>query len=348
MHLILLLAKAMVPTFTVCSEVFENSIYCGRVFSRITFILDVIKMIKPDAVIKSSPFEDTQSTGERLLTGYYDRFTIEHLHRYGLAASMAKGVDVLDIACGEGYGSNYLASVAHTVLGVDIDAGAVDHAASKYVVPNLKFVVGSADSIPLESASVDLVVSFETLEHHSRHEEMYAEIKRVLRPNGILIISTPDKYYFSDLTGHRNAYHVKELYVEEFSALNQRYFKNTEMYSQKVLLGSLILPHQSRKCSFSVLTGDHAQINTHTSISAPTYHICVASDAELIDLGYSTFDGERVFSEMEALLARYVQSISQLENNLRSLQKTTSDLKKSVSYRLGNMLLWPIKTLLRH
>ena len=305
-------------------------------------------MIKPDISIKKVSIDDSQSTGERLLTGYYDKYTIEHLHRYGLAATMAKDMDVLDIACGEGYGSNFLASVANSVFGVDIDSGTVEHAASKYVAPNLKFVVGSADCIPLESASVDLVVSFETLEHHSRHEEMYAEIKRVLRPNGVLIISTPDKYYFSDLTGHRNAYHVKELYVEEFSALNKRYFRNVEMYSQKVMLGSLILPHQSRKCSFSIMTGDHSQINSHRSSPAPTYHICLASDAELIDLGCSIFDGERVFNEIEALLARSLQGISQLESNLRSLQKTTSDLKMSASYRLGNMLLWPIKVLFRH
>ena len=304
-------------------------------------------MIKPDISIKNVSLDESQSTGERLLTGYYDRFTIEHLHRYGLAASMAKDMDVLDIACGEGYGSNFLASVAHFVFGVDIDAGVVEHAASKYIAPNLKFMEGSADCIPLESASVDVVVSFETLEHHSRHEEMYVEIKRVLRPNGILIISTPDKFYFSDLTGHRNAYHVKELYIEEFSALNQRYFKNTEMYSQKMMFGSLILPHQPRKSSFGILTGDHAQINTHASIFEPTYHICLASDAELIDLGCSVFDGERVFSEMEALLARYTESMRQLENNFRSLQKTTFDLKKSVSYRLGNMILWPIKIFFR-
>ena len=94
--------------------------------------------------------------------------------------------------------------------------------------------------------------------------------------------------------------------------------------------------------------GDHAQINTHTSITAPTYHICLASDVELNDLGYSVFDGERIFIEMETLLAKYAQSISQLENNFRNLQKTTSDLKKSASYRLGNMLLWPIKTIFRH
>ena len=304
-------------------------------------------MINPDISIKKVPIDESQSTGERLLTGYYDRFTIEHLHRYGLAATLAKDMDVLDIACGEGYGSHFLASVANSVFGVDIDSGTVEHAARKYVVQNLTFVVGSADCIPLESASVDLVVSFETLEHQSRHEEMYAEIKRVLRPNGVLIISTPDKYFFSDLTGHRNAYHVKELYVEEFSALNQRYFRHAEMYSQKVMFGSLILPHQSRKCSFSILTGDHSQINSHRSIPEPTYHICLASDAELNDLGYSVFDGERVFDEMETLLARYAQSMSQLENNFKSLQKTTFDLKQSVSYRLGNMLIWPIKIIFR-
>lgn len=72
--------------------------------------------------------DESTSTGERLLTGYFDRYSVEHLHRYALARQLAHGKDVLDIACGEGYGSNLLATIARTVTGVDIDSEIVHHA----------------------------------------------------------------------------------------------------------------------------------------------------------------------------------------------------------------------------
>src|SRR5215207_9384045 len=153
-------------------------------------------------------------TGERLHTDVCDNNTLEHLHRYGIALDFCRGRRVLDVASGEGYGSNLLASVAEGVKGVDISEDAVSHARLKYRRPNLEYLQGSADAIPLPDASIDTVVSFETIEHHDRHAEMLAEIKRVLRPNGVLVISSPDKLNYTDIPGVINPFHVKELYRE--------------------------------------------------------------------------------------------------------------------------------------
>ena len=109
---------------------------------------------------------------------------LEHLHRYLLAAELAKGRRVLDIACGEGYGSDLLSQVARLVVGVDIAIEAFEHASLRYHRPNLKFVAGSCTTIPLASGSVDVVVSFETLEHVAEHEAMLKEVRRVLVPSG--------------------------------------------------------------------------------------------------------------------------------------------------------------------
>ena len=73
--------------------------------------------------------------------------------------------------------------------------------------------------IPLDDDSVDLVISFETIEHHDKHHEMMAEIRRVLAPEGILMLSSPDKKYYSDIPKFQNSYHIKELYFEEFKDL---------------------------------------------------------------------------------------------------------------------------------
>src|SRR5205085_7058452 len=97
-------------------------------------------------------------------------------------------------------------------IGVDIDEVSVNHAAKKYAASNLEFKTGAVEKIPVESTSIDVVVSFETIEHHDKHEEMMQEIKRILKEDGLLIISTPDKKYYADIPAHQNPFHIKELY----------------------------------------------------------------------------------------------------------------------------------------
>ena len=105
-------------------------------------------------------------TGERFVPGYTDGATeLEHVHRYCFALPYVAGRRVLDVACGEGYGSDLLAQVAGTVIGIDIDVQTVLTAAARYRRPNLNFLAANANSIPIEHASIDVVTSFETIEH---------------------------------------------------------------------------------------------------------------------------------------------------------------------------------------
>jgi len=121
-------------------------------------------------------------TGERYVPTEAGEIRHEHLHRYAWCARLVEGKDVLDIACGEGYGSAMLARRARSVKGVDIADDAVAHASAAYRdISNLAFMQGDAAQIPLDDNSVDAVVSFETIEHHDRHREMLSEIRRVLR-----------------------------------------------------------------------------------------------------------------------------------------------------------------------
>src|SRR5690242_564830 len=112
-------------------------------------------------------------TGERFVPTETGEIRHEHLHRYAWCSRLVAGKDVLDIACGEGYGSAMLARHARSVTGVDIAQSAVQHAAERYGgTPGLQFTCGDAAQIPLGDQSVDVVVSFETIEHHDRHREM--------------------------------------------------------------------------------------------------------------------------------------------------------------------------------
>ncbi len=137
---------------------------------------------------------DLPADGERFLPDRMPgNIELEHRHRYLFAAQLAGGREVLDIASGEGYGSAILAASARRVIGVDISPAAVEHAKRRYRLPNLEFSCGSCSAIPLADASVDLVVSFETLEHHAEHAQMLAQVRRVLRPGGVLVIGKAER-----------------------------------------------------------------------------------------------------------------------------------------------------------
>lgn len=233
-------------------------------------------------VTTSSSSETLAFTGERFVPELHGDIELEHLHRYLQACEIAAGKVVLDIACGEGYGSAALAKKADKVYGVDIAVEAVRHAQERYSKANLEFMLGSCSNIPLPDASIDMVVSFETIEHHEHHELMMQEIKRVLRPTGILLISSPDKQYYSAAAGpnYSNPYHIKELYQHEFKELLGNYFKNISYFGQRIIYGSAIFAESSRT-PISSYFKEGGAINNSSGLVRPTYWIALASDVQL-------------------------------------------------------------------
>lgn len=169
-------------------------------------------------------------TGERMVPEGADWRTFwEHIYRYRFAVTFAKGKRVLDIACGEGYGSAAIArSGAKSVIGIDISEEACAHARRKYGVDARQ---GSAEEIPLPSASIDLVVSFETIEHLEHPEVFVKECKRVLAPDGLLIMSTPNRDVWR-ASGSHSDYHCSEMSGSEFIDLLARDFGRIARYGQ--------------------------------------------------------------------------------------------------------------------
>jgi O-antigen biosynthesis protein len=254
--------------------------------------------------------ESLPADGERFLpdcmTG---EIQLEHVHRYKFAAQLSAGKQVLDIACGEGYGSAYLAGVSRHVTGVDISPAAIAHARSKYRRSNLNYVVGSCTKIPLEDAAVDVVVSFETIEHIAEHEAMLREISRVLRPRGTLIISSPDRHEYSEKPGFQNPFHVKELYRQEFEALLSKNFRHARFFGQKVLLGSaLFLETDPQEIEFHD-TG--LEDTSHNRLYEPRYWVAVASNATLRKVKGGVLEGDlfRHRADAEAAGAKSVAGI---------------------------------------
>jgi ubiquinone/menaquinone biosynthesis C-methylase UbiE len=244
-------------------------------------------------------------TGERFIPSKYGTIALQHYHRYEFALHLMdfRGKTVLDIACGEGYGSNILASQAKEVYGVDISEETVECAKETYREDKIKFLLGSVTNIPLPDKSIDIVVSFETIEHHNMHDEMMGEVKRVLKDNGILIISTPNKdYYEKYLPDLKNEFHVRELYKYEFEALLKRFFKNHYSFAQNNVFGSAI----TSEAGYAEIYNMPLHINKTrgtTGFFESRFIIAVVSDDEIkfdITSSFFTYNPESdPFAEIE-------------------------------------------------
>jgi ubiquinone/menaquinone biosynthesis C-methylase UbiE len=222
---------------------------------------------------------DLRFTGERFIPGTPGEIWIEHWHRYHFASRWAQGKRVLDLACGEGYGSAFLARRAARVTGVDVSQHAIDHAKRTYAsLGNVEFLVGSCARIPAPDSSFDVAVSFETLEHIQEQEQFVAELARVLTPGGILVISCPNKAEYTDKRGTRNEFHVKELYRAEFDELVRRRFPHAQWYGQKATFYSVIAPENIVSPAGEVIEAtEKAPDRGGAHLASPLYYILVAS-----------------------------------------------------------------------
>ncbi|WP_054023367.1 HAD-IA family hydrolase [Bacillus sp. FJAT-28004] len=174
-------------------------------------------------------------TGERFVPEIASgEIEIEHKQRYYSVLELIKDKVVLDAACGVGYGTSLMSDFAQFVYGIDISNESIKLAEEEYGTSNTKFIEASIEKIPLPSHSIDVVVSFETIEHVNEEIQVsfMNEIKRLLKPNGILIISTPDKLNYSDVPKFRNSFHIKEFYFNEFQLFLTKYFANVQMFNQ--------------------------------------------------------------------------------------------------------------------
>jgi GT2 family glycosyltransferase/SAM-dependent methyltransferase len=225
-------------------------------------------------------------TGERLTTGAGRQVEAEHLHRYLLARDFCRGLDVLDVSSGEGYGSAFLAQTARSVIGVEIDPDVVKHARSAYVAPNLRFLEGDARQLTLPDACMDVIVSFETIEHFYEHDAFMTEIRRVLRPGGRFVVSSPERDVYSPAGLPPNPYHVRELTRFEFSELLHGTFKYVALLGQRPLLGSALIAEDRNLAAmaFPVLTFERRGVDSFEAsegLPRPVYLLAVASDEPL-------------------------------------------------------------------
>jgi SAM-dependent methyltransferase len=175
----------------------------------------------------------SEFTGERVIPGQVeDDLWAEHIARYAFATRFVDGKRVLDLGCGTGYGTAELAKYAFEAVGVDISREAIDYAKAHY--RNARYVEVPATDLPFDSATFDVVVSFELIEHLSDWRPLLAQVKRVLHPGGLFIVSTPNKLYYAEARGASgpNPFHEHEFEHDEFAAAMREYFPHVKLALQ--------------------------------------------------------------------------------------------------------------------
>jgi SAM-dependent methyltransferase len=158
-------------------------------------------------------------TGERTLPGidtenYWYR---RHEVAYTALLPFCLGATVIDAGCGEGYGSDRIAAVARLVVGIDYDPTTITHVASRY--PKVRPVRGNLVALPFADGSADVLASLQVIEHLWDQPKFLAECRRVLRPAGTMLLTTPNRLTFSPGNVALNPFHVRELAPDELVEL---------------------------------------------------------------------------------------------------------------------------------
>jgi GT2 family glycosyltransferase/SAM-dependent methyltransferase len=299
-------------------------------------------------------------TGERCVPWSPDiQVVYEHFHRYLWAAQLTAGKRVLDLASGEGFGAALLSEGAATVVGVDIDPTAVEHAQLNYIGSNLEYRTADArDLSQFEDASFHVVVAFELIEHIAEHDVVLGEITRVLTPGGLAIVSTPERSAYDNGPGTENPFHVRELGHDEFDALLGSRFAHHRMWAQHVMSGSAMKaiddgPSPDGRGLWGVdgasfMIEPEADEWRSTDVLPLLYMVALASDAELpeVPAGSTLIDAQMAMlrsrsqelaDRLNPIITARGEEITARGEAIRELERHVGELERQAS-RIGSQL----------
>jgi ubiquinone/menaquinone biosynthesis C-methylase UbiE len=277
-----------------------------------------------------------ECTGERFLPEMGAEISFEHRVRYLFAKEFIKNKKVLDVPSGEGYGSFELSKVAGSVTGIDISKAAVDHATSKYKNNNLNFNISSMACLSAFSdEEFDVITCFEGIEHVSKDIQKLAlkEFRRVLKQDGILIISSPNKRVYSDISGYNNPYHLAEYYYSDMKLELENFFQFVQFLGQSNLTSSMLIKEDDPIIQSRLLPSDSSGKALAFDINDSLYFICVCSNSpkEISSLGLLD-----IKKEMEVEKNKYFQS--QIDKTIEQMnsqfQLTLNEIYNSKSWRI--------------
>ncbi|MBE5953115.1 MAG: glycosyltransferase [Lachnospiraceae bacterium] len=261
-------------------------------------------------------------TGERFVPGVEDdEITIEHYQRYESIVEIVRDKVVVDAACGEGYGTSILGKTAKSVVGIDISEEAVERAKREYETDNVKYQVGDISKLDLEDSSIDVFVSFETIEHVNKElqKKFVSEVSRVLKDDGVFVISSPNKAIYSDFFGYNNEFHVCEMYKDEFVELLQAQFQYVKIYNQYLEVASIVDNNDIHK------DGAKFKKNRDTYTSDGKYFIAIASKKAIGDICIQS-----VYLKHDVTYRKNIQRIFELQKEVDDRNEHLTKLDKEI------------------
>lgn len=292
------------------------------------------------------PDRSLKDTGERMIPAYHKSHMVygEHIVRYEAAGDIVKDKVVLDIASGSGYGTSHLAQSAKKVYGVDVDKDAIAYAKKNYAAKNIEFVLGDGTKIPLADNLVDVIVSFETIEHIENYETFMKEVSRVLKPDGLLILSTPNDVEFPET----NHFHIHEFEKKELEGLVAKYFKHTKSYFQGTWLYNALLDETklSDEWEEQITTIQTAPIKTSQCI----YFYMLCSNKPITQslkplAAISEHWSERRRQENDVAVRNHIEEqgkiIKHLDNELQQIKNIITDKQKEID-TIKAMPIWKV------
>jgi 2-polyprenyl-3-methyl-5-hydroxy-6-metoxy-1,4-benzoquinol methylase/GT2 family glycosyltransferase len=279
-------------------------------------------------------------TGERYVPWLEEAaIGYEHLHRYAYTTQFVRNKRVLDLACGEGYGSYLLAKTAESVVGIDIDEHAIKHARNKYIKQSLEFKVGSVTEVPIAGEHLfEVVVCFEALEHIEDHQKLLSEVKRLLTPDGIFIVSTPNKTVYTDEPQYNNPFHVHELYFDEFRELFEKHFKNVRFLGQRIYCNSNIWPvfagEDTKAVEYVIDRHPKEFVFVENDKRVPLYFIAIASDTdhEIEDRASALIDvSDALLKQKDGQIAAHAREQERLAGEIGKLSTTVQTQQRALA-----------------
>jgi SAM-dependent methyltransferase len=297
-------------------------------------------------------------TGERVIPGEVDVDLLnEHMARYTFAARLARGKRVLDAGCGAGYGSADLARAAERVVGVDRAPEAIEFARVHYTAANLSFEEASCEALPHADGSFELVVAFEVIEHLEDWRGFLREARRVLVANGQLVVSTPNKLYYTESRGAdgANPFHVHEFDFAEFREELTAVFPHVSLYLENHVAGFTFQPHESGSTAeVRVDSGDPSPDESHFFVAVcanrpqtgnPTY-VYVPRTANVlrererhIGLLQKELDEKNQWlAEAQRDLAVMTRQYAKLESELEQSNRWAGDLNRELDERRARIV----------
>lgn len=178
-----------------------------------------------------------KKTGERMIPNNFQSNEelityLRHLVVYKYAKKkIKKNHLVVEVGSGEGYGTNLISSCCKQIVGLDVDKNTIIHSSKKYRAKNIKFIKYNGKKIPLDKKTYDVALSFQVIEHVIDDNLYLKEIHKVLKNNGFLLLTTPNKTYrLKPNQKPWNRFHVREYYPNELKILLKKYYSSVELF----------------------------------------------------------------------------------------------------------------------